>query len=103
MKIIHLVPRSQGYLIDGALDTQSVPAIVEDGGDWFAMILDSVRGTYHIERFKDKNAVFKFSIHNFERIEDDEQWEALDKFLHDKGAGIIVDGMRHKHTGSLEI
>ena len=103
MKLIHLVPRSQGYLIDGALDTQCVPAIVEDDGDWFAMILDSVQGTYHIERFKDKNAVLKFSIHNFERIEDDKQWEALDKFLNDKGAGIIVDGMRHKHTGSLKI
>lgn len=101
MKLIHLTPPKDGFLIDGSSEYYCVPAIVEDDNNWYAMILDSSDGTYHFEKFKDRRAVFLFSAHNFEKIEDDELFYAIDKFLHDSGTGAFVDGQRHTHTGSL--
>ena len=101
MKLIHLVPPADGFIVEGSSGTQRIPCIVEDGGDWFAMILDSSQGTMHIEQFIDRNAVFLTSAHNLKKIEDDEQWNAINKFMHDSGTGIFADGQRHAVTGSI--
>lgn len=96
-----LVPPQESYEVDGTNGYQLVVCLVEDDGNEYVCALDQARGTYHVQQIIDTKAIFKFSCHNMKRIDDDEEWEAVHKFMYEKGLGIIIDGMRQRETGSL--
>lgn len=98
-----LVPPSEGFEMEGSHGSQIAVAMLTDNNDEIICVIDQIRGTYHIEKIIDKNAIFKFSHHNTMSIESDEEWEAYDKFFHDAGLGIVLDGMRLNNTGSLSL
>ena len=96
-----LVPPSEAYEVDGTHGTQLVIALVEDDSNEYVCVIDQFHGTYHLMQLIDKSAIFKFSHHNMARIEIDEVWDAINKYLFDQGLGVVLDGMRLSNTGSL--
>ena len=101
MKILHLAPIKDGFIV-GDCEYQTVVAVMEDGGEEFAAVLDHNNRSCHIVRIINKNSNWKFYSYNMDRIGSDEQWDACSKFLYDNGLGVIVDGLRLKETGTLK-
>ena len=102
MKIIHMAPLSQGWIVEGTGDTQLVVSVLEDDNDEVVCIVDTSTGKYYINRIIDKDAIWKFAPHNFAKIENDDAFDAYHKFFFDNGLGIAIDGMNYNFTGKLK-
>lgn len=102
MKIVHMAPLSQGWIVEGTSDTQLVVSVLEDDNDEVACIVDISTGKYYINRIIDKDAIWKFAPHNFAKIENDDAFDAYHKFFFDNGLGIAIDGMNYNFTGKLK-
>ena len=45
---------------------------------------------------------WKFSYHNFKKVEDDKAFEAYRKFFYDNGLGVILDGIGQSQLSSIK-
>lgn len=99
MKIVHMAPEKQGYIVEGSFEQQVVVAVLEDDGIEVALIIDMVENKSYINEIIDKNAIWKFASHNFKRVESDEAFEAYQKFFLDNGLHLIIDGINYSRNG----
>lgn len=102
MKIVHMAPERMGFNVEGSLDHQVVVAVLEDDGIEIALIVDKVYNACYINELIDKNAIWKFSVHNFKRVDDDKAFEAYRKFFYDNGLGSILDGIANSQLNSIQ-
>lgn len=102
MKIVHMAPENMGFNVEGSYDHQVVVAVLEDGGIQVGLIVDKVYNACYINEIIDKNAIWKFSYHNFKKVEDDKAFEAYRKFFYDNGLGVILDGIGQSQLSSIK-
>ena len=88
MKIVHMAPLSQGWIVEGTGDTQLVVSVLEDDNDEIACIVDTTTG--------------KFAPPNFALVESDDAFDGYHKFFFDNGLGLAIDGMNYNFTGKLK-
>lgn len=103
MKILMMAPEKQGYIVEDSYDQQLVVAVLEDDGIEVALIVDTLENKYYINEIIDKNAIWKFSSHNFKKVESDDAFDAYEKFFFDNDLGLVLSGMAYARTGKIEL
>lgn len=99
MKIVHMAPEKQGYMVEGSHGHQVVVAVLEDDGIQVALIIDMLENKSYINELIDKNAIWKFASHNFKKVESDEAFEAYQRFFIDNGLHLVIDGINYDRSG----
>jgi hypothetical protein len=84
MKVIYGCRRLDGAVtgkpVSDSMGAQIVSAIIQDDNDLIVLVLDSVIGTYYIEKIKDKHCSDILRSANFEVLPED-QYIAYSRFL----------------------
>ena len=103
MKILMMAPEKHGYLVEDSNEHQLVVAVIEDDGIEVALIVDTLENKYYINEIIDRKAVWKFSSHNFKKVESDDAFDAYEKFFFDNGLGLVLNGMAYARTGKIDL
>lgn len=87
MRLKFLMQVNDGIRIDPD-NRQFLLGCLVDGEDIIVLFVDTVKNSYYIEKVINKFAEFIFYSSNFERIPDDDKWNAYDAFFKSHGVAL---------------